>query len=215
VCSFGYNNVQRFMKHIGLFYMTSFIAGGGVNAIQHMLQSPMSKQINDSFWYVSNLNQEQIHMGLFILGFPFVLLLLKIVLDRQGKDKINYDQLYQVWIEMNGVKEETTGYIDSGNQLTDPLTNRPVVICDSAFLQRFFTEREWHAIEQTILTDDINLFPKEWRSRVSIIPYYGVGGETGFLYTIRPDQLRIQYQEETLSTNQVLIGIQLGKLTAD
>src|SRR5699024_7919359 len=40
VCTFGYNNVQRFMKHIGLFYMTSFIAGGGVNAIQHMLQSP-------------------------------------------------------------------------------------------------------------------------------------------------------------------------------
>src|SRR5699024_353467 len=64
LCTFGYNNVQRFIKHIGLFYFTTFVTGGGLIAIHYMFQPVFSKPIENSFWYVTNLNQEQFHIAL-------------------------------------------------------------------------------------------------------------------------------------------------------
>jgi len=215
LCTFGYNNVQRFIKQVGLFYITTFAAGGTLFAVHYMFQPIKSDKVTDSFWFVSNIHQEEIHIAVLLLGFPIALLILKKVMDRQVTDKMQYDQLYTVWVEMLGKKEMTSGYVDSGNQLSDPLTNRPVIICDTAFLTRFFSEEEWGSIQDGISSNDMSLFPENIQHKFSIIPYQGVGGETGCLYTIRPDNLNIYMDGEILTTTQVLIGIQLGKLTAD
>src|SRR5699024_3489200 len=145
---------------------------------------------------------------------PLFILFMKGKLDRHVKDKIKYDQIYMVTLEIDNVIKYTNGYIDSGNKLTDPLSGRTVAVCDASFLIQLFQADVWAEIIKCIETSHLNEFTERLQHRISIVPYQGVGG-SGLLYTIKPDKLTVYYEDEVLETDKVLIGIQTNQLTQD
>src|SRR5699024_12512558 len=94
--------------------------------------------------------------------------------------------------------------IDSGNKLTDPLSGRPVAVCDASFLKQFFQADEWAEIIQCIETSHLNEFPERLQHRISIVPYQGVGG-SGLLYTIKLDKLTDYYEDEVRSEERRVV----------
>ncbi len=213
--TFGYKGLQSFCKMVSLFYFTTIAIGGGLFAVHYMMQEQIGQKLGSLFLYANNMNGEQVSVLLLVMGFPACSYFIKRQMDRHVKDKINYDQMYEMWIEMYGKCIFTTGYIDSGNQLVDPLSNRPVVICDATYIREFFDEKDWQQMEEAIRSDNVDLLPEKVTKKLFIIPYQGVEGQTGFLYTLKPDRLGMIYHGESLSTNKVLVGIQLGRLTRD
>src|SRR5699024_2045419 len=142
------------------------------------------------------------------------ILFMKGKLDRHVKDKIKYDQIYRVTLEIDNVIKYTNGYIDSGNKLTDLLSGRTVAVCDASFLKQFFQAAEWAEFIQCIETSHLYEFAERLQHSISIVLYQGVGG-SGFLYTIKSDKLTVYYEDEVLETDKVLIGIQTNQLTQD
>src|SRR5699024_11563849 len=106
-----------------------FIAGGGLYGMKFMIREA-------NFYHqkllltVQNLEGESIILLVLFAFFPLFILFMKGKLDRHVKDKIKYDQIYMVTLEIDNVIKYTNGYIDSGNKLTDPLSGRPVAVCD-------------------------------------------------------------------------------------
>jgi len=215
LCAFGWKGLHQVIKNVCLFYFISFSVGGGLFGIHYLVQDTFFNETNDFLLYVSNIYGDEMSLLIILLGFPLVWLFMKMRMDRHVKDKINYDQMYDVTITINGKSHQTLGFIDSGNQLVDPLTNRPVVICDEVFLERFFTDHDWNTLRAAIVENEMQHFPTALQKQISIVPYQGVGGSSDYLYTIRPDKLMVMYKDVVIETDNVLIGIQLADLTVD
>lgn len=215
LCTFGFKGIQYILKSLFLFYFISFSIGGGLFGIHYLVQDSLAPQSNKLLLYVNNVYGDQMSLLLILIGFPLVWLFTKQRMDRHVKEKIKYDQMYDVTIEINEYEHQTVGYIDSGNHLVDPLTNRPVVICDEIFMKKFFTKEEWLILEKCIRENKVDDFPKSMETKIFIVPYQGVEGSTHYLYTIKPKRLIVNYHNGLIETSNVLIGIQLANLTVD
>jgi len=211
--AFGYNGFYRFTKNMSTFMFVMFSVGGGLFGLQFMIRETKFFH-HKLLMTVQNLEGESISLLVLFACFPLFILFMKGKLDRHVKDKIKYDQIYMVTLEIDNVIKYTNGYIDSGNKLTDPLSGRPVAVCDASFLKQFFQADEWDEIIQCIEISHLNELPERLQHRISIVPYQGVGG-SGLLYTIKPDKLTVYYEDEVLETDKVLIGIQTSQLTQD
>ncbi len=213
-CSFGYKSFYRMMKLLFLFYFVSFSIGGGLIAVHFLFQQPVSITAN-GILTVNHGFGDPISWLFVMIGFPFVLLFTKRRMDRHVAEKIRYDQLCPVTIKIKQESFPTSGYIDSGNQLVDPITKKPVILCDEPFLKQWFSEEDWKLLKQLQEHLDFTKIPKAWENYIQIIPYQGVQGNSMFLLAIRPDEITIIYENKKIVTSHFLVGIQFAELTKD
>lgn len=212
--TFGFKGFIRFVKLAGLFYFVSFATGGGLTAIYFMLDKPISITLNGVVTFSKGYG-DPVSWLFVLIGFPIIWIFTKKRMDEHAGDKVKYDQMYKIVLTIHHKSYESIGYIDSGNQLTDPLTKRPVVICDQPFLQHWFEEEEWEQIKKASEHLDLERLPKRWEDKLQIIPYQGVDGKHAFMLAIRSEELTVFYHNEILYATNVLIGIQFGTLVKD
>lgn len=213
-CAFRYVNFYRMMKLLLMFYFVTFSVGGGLISLHFLLQNPMKISTNGLLTFNSGYG-DPISWLFIMIGFPVIWFFTKRSMDKHAVDKIRYDQLYAITIKLKDHSYSTTGYIDSGNQLVDPLTKKPVIICDEIFLKQWFSETEWEILKEVYETLDFEKIPEKWEKYIQIIPYQGVAGKSNFLLAIRPEYLMIFENDEQIITEKVLIGIQFASLTKD
>jgi len=212
--AFRFTTIYQSIKQLLLFYFITFTVGGGLIGIHFLLKKPIILSSN-GLLEVNNQLGDPVSWLFIMIGFPLVWLFMKRQMDKHAIEKIRYEQLCPVVIQLNGQSFSTTGYIDSGNQLVDPISKQPVIICDEEYIKQWFSIEEWDAIKQSYLDLNFDRLPKRWENKIKIIPYQGVEGKSNFLIAIRPDQLIIYYDQQKIMTTKVLIGIQFARLTKD
>ncbi len=117
--AFSFKNIKYFIKNFIFFYLTSIILGGFLYFL------------NIEFSY-SNIGLIFINKGLSI-NFIFLILISPIIIIiyiKQVKElKNNYNNYYKLTIYFidNKVKNYI-GYLDTGNILKDPYTNKPIIL---------------------------------------------------------------------------------------
>lgn len=215
LATFGFLHIKRFFHVFLLFYFVSFTAGGGLTAIQYMVNDLFMSSFQSFLLTVDNIYGESVHVSLLIVSIPLVFLLFKNRMDQHVKEKIKYDEMYECILTINGKSYRTNGFFDSGNHLVDPITNRPIVLADVHLLQHFFSATEWQKIMRMVEENDHSLVPDTLKTKLALIPYYGVGGKNGVLFSFAADKLTIFYQNKAIETERVLVGIQLHSLTGD
>ncbi|WP_330948425.1 sigma-E processing peptidase SpoIIGA [Virgibacillus sp. MG-45] len=213
-CTFRWYSVKRFLKLLFLFYFTTFSIGGGLIAVHYLFQRPIGISAEGLFTFQSGFG-DPVSWTFVILGFPISWFFTKWRMDKHAIEKIRYDQLYSIDLTIKGETYSTTGYIDSGNQLVDPLTKKPVVICDEPFLKNWFSVDDWTTLKSIYETLNIANIPSRWEDVIQLIPYQGVAGKNSFMLAIKPDHLVIHYHNHSIETSKVLVGIQFATLTGD
>ncbi|KGX88531.1 sigma-E processing peptidase SpoIIGA [Pontibacillus litoralis] len=212
--AFGWCNIRLFFRQWLMFYFVSFAIGGGLFGIYFML----NKQVDVSTGMVVT-HQTGFGDGvswLFVtIGFPIVWYFTKRRLDKLVVQKMKYDEMVTVTISINDKAYDATAFIDSGNQLTDPITNQPVVICSESYMKQWFSEKEWLAFQEAQEALNFDHLPDRWYDKCSIVPFQGVGGTSSFLLVIKPDWIHIHLSNQMLTVNRVLIGLQFGTLSPD
>src|SRR5690625_2063434 len=181
LCTFGFHSFHSLGKRLFVFYFVSFAIGGGLFGIHFLLNSSLS---NIDIVYPNNIYGNEISLLFLLIGFPLICLFTKNRMDKHVKDKVNFDQIYQVIIEFNGQSYQTKGFVDSGNHLVDPLTNRPVAICDEKFIQSFFEKKEWDQLKNALERNKLEHIPTSVKDLMYVVPYKGVGGKSSYLYEI-------------------------------
>ncbi len=213
LCSFQFYTIYRMVKLFFLFYFVTFSIGGGLIAIHFLFQNPVGLSANGILTFNSGYGDPM--SWLFVAaGFPLSWLFTKTRMDKHAVEKIRYDQLYPISIQMKNIAHSTTAYIDSGNQLTDPLTKNPVIICDEHFLKQWFSENDWMKLRPSrirLISSSFLLAGKKFQ----IVPYQGVEGNRTFMLALKPDRITIDYDEKEIVTHKALIGIQFASLTKD
>lgn len=212
--TFQFVSVNRMIKQLLLFYFVSFSIGGGLFAAHYMFQSPIALSATGLLSYSSGYG-DPVSWIFVILGFPIAFWFTKNRMDKHAVEKIRYNQLYEVTIEFQRKSYSTTGFIDSGNQLVDPLTRKPVVICDEPFLKQWFEMEDWQRLKKAYEEFDMDRIPLEWQKYIQVVPFHGVEGRSNFMFAIKPDKITISYDEQTIVATKLLIGIQFSELTED
>lgn len=214
ISSFRWRSLNYFIKLLALFYFTTFSIGGGLMAVHFFFHNQLIIS-KSGILTMSSGYGDPISWVFIVILFPLVWLFTKKRMDEHAVEKIRYEQHFKVTLELKNISYSTTGFIDSGNQLVDPISKKPVVICDESFLKQWFSDKEWELMKASYEQLDFDNIPKSWEKLVHIIPFQGVEGGSRFLLAIRPEQLIIDYDQEKIITKKVLIGIQFGHLTKD
>ena len=120
---------------------------------------------------------------------------------RRAKAETKY--LYDVTLQKGTKKILLKGLLDSGNQLTDPLTDRPVHITDYNEICRLLSEAEIQELDGFL---DMELCG-QGDALFRYIPYHSVGEGRGILPAITLDSMEIKHGESAWNTKRVLVAV--------
>ncbi|QSX06037.1 sigma-E processing peptidase SpoIIGA [Sedimentibacter sp. zth1] len=144
-----------------------------------------------------------------------VYLLFKILFFEIRKNNDNADYLREVSIFLNGNKVNLTGYIDTGNELTETLTNRPVIIVKRDSLKPLFDEKTIDEISFAYSngTEAIMdfLLNKLQNYNFRILKYGTISSKNEYMLCLVPDKIVVKNKDKCFIVDCV-IGIHDGLL---
>lgn len=123
-CAFSYKNIRYFFKNFVTLYIVSAVLGGFLYFL------------NISFSY-KNQGLIFFHNGLSI-NFIFLIIISPFIIYLYVKEhrrlKSEYQNYYTVKINFNHHEYLLTGYLDTGNNLIDPITCKKVILINRKIL---------------------------------------------------------------------------------
>ncbi|TCS84404.1 sigma-E processing peptidase SpoIIGA [Tepidibacillus fermentans] len=214
--SFRFIHLVHFIRAIATFYFVSFVFGGGVFGLQYLLQ--IDHEIINGI-YVTHSSGSYIYF-LFLVISPLMVWIFskKTYHSIERKTSIQQD-LVDLELTILDQFFHCKGLVDTGNQLYDPITRKPVLVIEAKdltflpdILYQTFVSREFELEKFEQIVDQIDPI---WLSRIHLIPFRSVAKEMQFLLALRPDKVVIHNREKLVETNTVLIGLDFGLLSID
>lgn len=118
--SFGYYDLKYTFKNLIYLYSTSMIFGGFL----YFLNTEFSYKQEGLIFINNGLS---INVIFLFITSPIILY----IYIKQGLWlKYNYNNYHKVVIEIDNRIVKCNGFLDTGNNLTDPITNKPVILVD-------------------------------------------------------------------------------------
>lgn len=214
--AFGYHSPIVFLRQFSLFYFIFFAIGGGMYAVQSMLQTKISV-LNGSIVTVGNGYGHPVTWLFIFIGWPLVWWFTRKTLhsiQTRGAITKHYARIKVIVGEHSFT---CTGLVDTGNQLRDPITRAPVVIVESNLLKEIMPSTFVQAFQRDCndWNEMLNVLDDEWARRFRMIPFRSVSKNNQFLMAIKPDKMIVWLEEHPIECSKVLIGIDNGHLSVD
>jgi stage II sporulation protein GA (sporulation sigma-E factor processing peptidase) len=183
LCAFG--GSRRLLRVTLIFFGVSAAFGGGIFAIE--LLGGRGLSLRNGIFYSS------MDLRLILLSAAVCYVVISLVFRRTGRHTGPGGELMPAVLTLNGRRVALTALVDTGNTLTDPVTNRPVMVAEGEKLVRLFPEGEAPAMED--LRDPVTglerLSGGSARGRYRLLPYQAVGVECGLLLALRLDGAKV------------------------
>ncbi|MEI5906089.1 sigma-E processing peptidase SpoIIGA [Bacillus spongiae] len=213
--SFGFKRFRYFVNNLLMLYFVTFATGGFLLGTHFFIQW-------DERVYMSVLKGSVQGFGdpiswIFVMfGLPLAWYFSKGRVNDLELAQIQYDQLVNVTVNINQLCIKVKGIIDSGNQLVDPISKKPVMIVSIHQIRQQFPEPLLHAIESSdgFMNDDIDL-GHEWTDRIRFIPARSIGKKNQLLVAFKPDSIVIEKGDENWKGSKGLISFTKDPLSAD
>lgn len=100
---------------------------------------------------------------------------------------------YQVTLELMGRQKRFHALMDTGNQLVEPFSGLPVVVCGLASLEPLLSRELFTALEQCCRPGQPIPCPDACAAQIRMIPFRGVGS-AGLLPALRGERLTVAGQ---------------------
>ena len=190
--AFNNQNIKQMLKNLLLFYLASFVIGGCALAMLYMI-SPQNVSFQNGVLvgtYPMKITLIAGAVGFLIIQYSFSLN------KRQMKMK---DLLCDIEVAVNKNKVKMKGYIDSGNTLKDPLSKKPVIIVEKNIMKQ--------------IIDVDNLMGGDNNLMLRLIPFKSIGKQNGMLVGIKPQYVKVKYNENSVKTSDAIVGIYDKKIS--
>lgn len=192
---------QEFKKDIINFYAVSFCMAGATIAVS-CFRGNANQGLNFYYWCLLG----GIVCALFIGNHVGKYLSQKII-----------PALLKYRVELHFGKRICTGegFLDTGNSLRDPVSQRPVVVAEYALVKECFPDDCKAAMENFDDENDVlqALSVSSWASRLRLIPYTSIGQKNGLMVGFRCDEMVVDPGKINLFYKNLVVGIchdQLG-----
>lgn len=179
---------QDYLYNLVLFYCLGIILNGAVTTI-----------LNQQIPFLQN--KITVHaVAVFSLGIMCSILIL--FFWKKGKNMQKREQnLYNIILKKEGICCEGKALLDTGNQLKEPITGKPVVVAEFDAVKTLFPK--------DLQEEVVNFGKDKWNMVYPIkwIPYHSLGNRCGAMPGIYVDEMIIHVNNENRIKKRVLIGI--------
>lgn len=121
-------------------------------------------------------------------------------------------------IEIGPAALETVGYLDTGNNLCDPLTRQPAIILDYHAVRDLLTPAARSFVEAVADNTDPPDLPGDdpWALRLRVLPFQAVQRSVGLMAGLRADRICLGDGERRVCRGPVIIALEMaGNLRQD
>lgn len=208
-------SIKKLIKAFIFMYIISFGMGGAVFAFMYLIEPSLEM--------VQVVNGAGVVFGGFNYAYLTPALAVALIMGTGGtifiKKSIQIKKfVHPVNVQYKGKKIYMKALLDTGNQLVDPLTNKPVVVVEAKVLESILPE---DIISATDISED-TFFPElaekldpEWSSRLRLIPFNSVGKTHGMMLGFRPDAIEIEDRDILINGRDVVVGLLNRALTSE
>lgn len=186
LCAFG--GSVRLVRTALVFLGVTAAFGGGIFAIE--LLGGQGLTLRSAVFYSA------MDLRLILLSAALCYVAISLVFQRGARHAVR-GELVGAVLDMGGRKASLTALVDTGNTLTDPVTNRPVMVAEGRAVSALFCPGRCPAPEDLRHPADSleRLSVGAERGRYRLLPYRAVGVECGMLLAVRVDRARIGTEE--------------------
>lgn len=214
LAAFGFKRVKYFFSSLMTLYLVTFVTGGALIGTHNIIQFDITLASNVAIGSIQGFGDPISWLFVFI-GFPLAWHFSKSTLEKIEVAKIQYDQIVEVEIEVEGFAMECRGLVDSGNQLYDPLSKMPVMFVSIKQMENIpEVMLQIARNSEAILLGEEALAP-EWESKMRIIPYKVVGREHQLILAFKPDKIAINKNKEVFLVEKGLVSFTMQELSSD
>jgi len=193
---------QEFKKNLINFYAVSFCMAGATIAVS-CLGGKGNQGISFYYWC--------------LLGGIGCAIFLGKQAGKYLTQKI-LPALLKYRVELHFEKKTCTGegFLDTGNTLRDPITQRPVVVAEYDLVKDCFPDDCKAAIENYDDENDVlqALSKSSWANRLRLIPYTSIGQKNGLMVGFRCDAMVVDPGQINLLYKNLVVGVYQDHLGA-
>ncbi|RIW36329.1 sigma-E processing peptidase SpoIIGA [Bacillus salacetis] len=215
LAAFGFKRFRFFIGNLLMLYFSTFLTGGILIGVHYFLSFDNNLQSSMFLASVKGFG-DPISWVFVMFALPSAWYFSRSRVSSIETVNIQYDQLVNIEVEINGLKLGLKGLVDSGNQLYDPLSKSPVMLISSRGLEEAVPEEILQLSEdnEDMMSGNHSLSP-EWEDRVRFIPAQSVGKKSQLLIAFKPDTIVIKKGEQTWPCKKGLIVFQNMEFSAD
>ena len=208
--AFTPKNLKTMIKQLLVFYLTSFAIGGCAFALLYFIK-PQNIFMQNGF--MIGYYPLKIVFLAAIVGFILITNSFKMIRTKISKK----DMFCNIQIIYKKNVSCCKSIIDTGNMLKDPITKTDVIIVEKEFLKNILPYYLLNNIEE-IMNGNLEKLCSieeldEYRTKFRIVPFTSLGKENGMLLAFKPDKIIIDWEENKIENNKILIGIYEKNLT--
>ncbi|MDQ0190979.1 sigma-E processing peptidase SpoIIGA [Alicyclobacillus cycloheptanicus] len=200
-----------------LFYFVTFVFAGAALALNFAVPGVSVASgvevAGRRLAFVTSLRS----LGL-LLAIVLSIALLQYSLQRVRRLRVRAAALYRVHVTVDGRSASFVGLADTGNQLRDPLTRKPVCLVQAQVMAELVPEALAVPLREgkTGIEALSSIQDESWVRRLSIVPYRGAGGVQQMTFAVRPDTVEIEENGvRRPAAAPVLLAVNPGKLSLD
>jgi stage II sporulation protein GA (sporulation sigma-E factor processing peptidase) len=207
--SFHYNGWRELIKDTVIFFAITFLIGGILNSLYYYTSAGYYMNL-----FIKNVPYHAVRMLyvfiIFALACAFIYLV-KIVLQQIRNDKELFQEVEFVF---EGKKLQRMGIVDSGNQLREPISKKPVAVAEYDAIKELLP-LELKSYAENFLSSEEHKDIDRYALRIKWIPYHAVGTEEGILLSVLFDEVNIMKDTGIIQNKQVAVALYHGRITQD
>lgn len=194
---------KEFLKAILFFYGINFMVAGASIATSFLFSRNTQEFTFSYFWLLGGI------VCALVVGVWGKKYFLKQVIPTLLKFKIE--------LKFNDMRCCGKGFLDTGNNLRDPLTNRPVIVAEYQMVKNCLPDDMKQAFEQSSAENDLlnSLAASSWANRLRLIPFTSIGKKNGILVGLRADEIIIDTGEQSIFHKNMVVGIYKDALSSE
>ncbi len=196
--AFGWSGARTFLGQMAALYLTSLLLAGALlllGGVQSPVGLTVLAPVGLAKWAVTFLASA----GLLYLFFKLV-----------GRGFITGVMILPLSLTFGERTVTLRGLVDTGNDLRDPFSGRPVLVVEYEALKHVLPPDAG----ETVCKVDASGLPPDWASRFRVIPYRSVGVERGTLVGFRSDRLCIGGREDE-RLGSTVVAVYPGRFAED
>lgn len=205
--AFKPKNIKQMLKQLVIFYLTSFAFGGCAFALLYFVR-PQDILIKNGV-YIGTYPLKIALLG-GIVGFIIINISFKIIKNRINKKNMFCD----IEIKIEDKIANVHALVDTGNLLKEPITGNSVIVVEKEKLYSIIPNEILDNIEKIMYGgNNLENVDNKYISKLRLIPFSSLGTPNGMLIGTKVDKIKINFEEEEINANNIIVGIYNKNLT--
>ncbi len=187
-------NIRKFFKTFSAFFIISVVFGGVMYFVEITINPENVMYYNGTVYF----NMSLTYLVGSVLVIYGVFLLVECFFNKSASANVNCE----LKINFRGVCVTLPAIIDTGNNLTDGLTSRPVIVAEFSALAPLFDFNETEVFK----SNNYEKIPDSLKKHVRLIPCGSVTGE-GLLLSFLPEKIEVKTKNNLYDNNYCVISV--------